>query len=398
VLDFFSASIRSVNSERAVNECIEVAFPDGIRNDCRVILFNATLGHQLSKVADVFHKAMPSVAVYGASGCAVTGREGIGESMHDLGIMAVCGPENEVASAAVSEIYGHNSYEKALELALSLKSRCNGINVIYLLCPGIDINNELVLKAFAETFGEDVEIFGGTASDNMRGLHCYQYHDNVMSEHDAFAVGFADPTLCGVTRATHGFTVYGEPMVATKTQGNQILELDGRGAWTVFTERLGLSEAQTCGETIPIGALAEKLPPELAEEHGSAYTLRVITKRDGETIHYPVTCQDGLKVWLTTRDEDLIFAEQKRTLDVLLSRIGGCKPVAVFQTDCLARGRFLFNRIVKDEIIAMMHDAFSTNGVVPPWLGNYGFGEYAKLGGKNDYHNYSTALLVLYRK
>jgi hypothetical protein len=352
----------------------------------------------LDKVAAVFHKAMPSAAICGASGCAVTSRDGVGESMHELGIMAVCGPANEVATAAVSEIYGHNSYEKALEMAKTLKSRCSGINIIYMFCPGIDINNALVLKAFAETFGEDVEIFGGTASDNMRGLHCYQYHDDVMSEHDAFAVGFADPTLYGATRATHGFTVYGEPMVATKTKGNQIMELDGRGAWTVYTERLGLPDATATGETIPIGALAEALPKELVEEYGNTHILRVISKRDGETIHYPTTCYDGMKVWLTTRDEDLIFAEQKRSLDYLRSKVAGGKPVAVFQTDCLARGRFLFNRIVKDEIIAMMHDALSADGTVPAWLGNYGFGEYAKLGGKNAYHNYCTALLVLFRR
>jgi len=398
MLEFVSASVRSVNSSRAVHECIDVAFPDGIREDCRVILCNATLGHRLDKIADALREAMPSVQVFGASGSAVTGRDGVGESMHELGIMAVCGPENEVATAAVSEIYAHNAYEKALEMAKSLKSQCNSINAVYLLCPGIDIDNQLVLQAFDDTLGEDVEIFGGTASDNMRGLHCYQYSGSQMSEHDAFAVGFADPTLRSVTRATHGFTIYGNPMTATKIQGNQILELDGRGAWTVYTERLGLTGATLCGETIPIGALAEELPPELVEEYGNTHILRVITKRDGEAIHYPVTCPEGLKVWLTTRDESLIFAEQQRSLDFLRSKIGSGKPVAVFQTDCLARGRFLFNRIVKDEIIAMMHTCLSNDGVVPPWLGNYGFGEYAKLGGKNAYHNYCTALLVLYRE
>ena len=398
MLEFFSASIRSVNSERAVNECIEVAFPDGIRDDCRVIIFNATLGHRLDKVAAVFHKAMPAVSICGASGSAVTGREGIGESMHELGIMAVCGPENEVASAAVSEIYAHNSYEKSLELAKSLKSRCSGINIIYLLCPGIDINNELVLKAFDETFGKDVEIFGGTASDNMRGQHCYQYHDNVMSEHDAFAVGFADPTLFGVARATHGFVAYGEPIVVTKSEGHLIHELDGRGAWTVYTERLGIAGAQTCYETIPTGALAAELPPELAEEYYNTHILRAVAKRDGEAIYYPMNARDGLKLWLTTRDEELIFSGQRQALDYLLKQIGGGKPVAVFQTDCLARGRYIFNRVVKDEMIAMMHDALSTDGVVPAWLGNYGFGEYTKLGGENEFHNYCTALLAVYRK
>ncbi len=398
MLEFFSSSVRSVNSERAAQECIDVAFPEGVPADCRVLLFNATMGHRLDKVATALQKLLPSVPLFGQSGCAVTGRDGVGESMHELGIMAVRGPENEVASAAVTEIYGHNSYEKALELAQNLQRKNDAINVIYLLCSGIDIDNALVLKAFDEVFGQKVTIFGGTSSDNMRGLFSYQYHDGVMNEHDACAIGFADPTLKNATRATHGFTAYGEPLVATKTEGNRIFEFNNRGAWSEYTARMSKPFESTCGDTIPVGALAEELPAELAKEYGNPHILRVITKHDGETMYYPVTCRDGLKVWLTMRDENLIFSEQRRSLDYLKSEIGTGKPVAVFQTDCLARGRFLFNRIVKDEIIAMMHDALSADGAVPPWLGNYGFGEYARLGGKNAYHNYSTALLVLYRE
>ena len=54
--------------------------------------------------------------------------------------------------------------------------------------------------------------------------------------------------------------------------------------------------------------------------------------------------------------------------------------------------------MIKDEIIAMMQSSLSNDGEVPPWLGMYGFGEYARLDGKNAYHNYSTALMVLYRE
>lgn len=397
MLEFRSASIRSVNSERAAKECIEVAFPEGNTEQCRVIIFNATLGHKLDKLAAAIREMVPAAALFGASGCAVTGREGVGESLNELGIMAVCGPENEIATAAVEGIYGRNSYEKALEMAKDLKNKCAGINVIYLLCSGIDIDNSLVLKAFDEVFGREVTIFGGTSSDNMRGVHSFQYHDGVMNEHDAFAIGFADPSLKNVTRATHGFTAYGEPLVATKTEGYIIREFGGRGAWSEFTSRLSFSPEVTCGETIPVGALAEELPPELAAEYGNPHILRVVTKHDGEAIYYPVTAYEGMQVRLTMRDEGLIFSEQKRSLEYIKEVMGNGKPVAVFQTDCLARGRFLFNRIVKDEIIAMMHDALSNDGEVPPWLGNYGFGEYARLGGKNSYHNYSTALLVLYR-
>ncbi|MDR2438695.1 MAG: FIST C-terminal domain-containing protein [Planctomycetaceae bacterium] len=397
MLEFFSSSVRIVNSERAAQECIEVVFPNGVPEDCRTIIFNATLGHKLDKVADAIHKTIPSIPVFGASGCGITGREGVGESMNELAIMAVCGQKEEVGTASVTEIYGQNSYEKGLELAKQLQEQVSAINTIYLLCPGIDIDNDLILKAFVEVFGEEVTIFGGTSSDNMRGIRSYQYHNNVLSEHDAWAVGFADSTLKNITRATHGFAAYGEPMTVTKAEGNRIYELNGRGAWTEYTTRLAKPIEATCGDTIPIGALAEKLPSDLAEEYGNSHILRVITKHDGDVIYYPVTCPEGSQLWLTLRDENLIFSEQQRSLEYLQKNIGNGKPVAVFQTDCLARGRFLFNRVVKDEIITMMHSALMVDGVVPPWLGNYGFGEYARLGGKNTYHNYSTALLVLYR-
>ena len=75
----------------------------------------------------------------------------------------------------------------------------------------------------------------------------------------------------------------------------------------------------------------------------------------------------------------------------------GPRPVAVFQTDCLLRGRTLFDKVMKDEIIGMMQNAFLNNGEIPPWLGMYGFGEFCPTGGQNLFHTYTTSLLVLYR-
>jgi hypothetical protein len=189
-------------------------------------------------------------------------------------------------------------------------------------------------------------------------------------------------------------------MVVTRAEGNRIFEIDGKPAWKAYIARLGLTPAPDtiCGETIPVGALAEELPPDVAEEYGNPHILRVITKYEEDgTIHYPTNAKAGLRFWLTTRDEDLIFSEQQRSLDYLNKQIGDGTPVAVFQTDCLARGRFLFNRVIKDEIITMMHSQLSRDGNIPPWIGMYGFGEYAHLGGRNSYHNYSTALMVLFR-
>lgn len=401
MLSFYSANVRSANTERAVLECMDIAFGDERPEGRGVLIFNAPLGHRLDRVAAAAKKALPNAIALGGSCSGVTGREGVGESMSDLAMMAIFGHENELRVSTVQEIYGGNAYEKGLELARGLTGGEGRVTAVYLLCPGIDIANDLVLKAFDEVLGADVQIFGGTSSDNMRGLLTQQYIGDALTEHSAWAVGFADSTLSGVTRATHGFTAYGNPLVVTRAEGNVIYEFNGKPAWQEYTERLGVTpKPETiCGETIPIGALAEALPEAVAAEYGNSHILRVITKYDAETgaIYYATTVRTGLELWLTHRDEELIFKEQARSLEFIRAELGSHKPVAVFQTDCLARGRFLFNRIMKEELIGMMQTSLSNDGTIPPWIGMYGFGEYARLGDMNEYHNYSTALLVLCR-
>ena len=114
-------------------------------------------------------------------------------------------------------------------------------------------------------------------------------------------------------------------------------------------------------------------------------------------MHYATEIREGTKVWLTVRDEDRIFSDMDRMMEQMNENPRGKKPVAVFHADCLARGRYLFNRIMREELVGRMQFPLSTDGVVPPWLGMYGFGEFARLGGANVYHNYTTAIYAIYR-
>lgn len=394
MLKFSSASARVVNTRRAVMECMEIALGENYQ-DTDLLVLHASIGHDFKEMIHQAHEMAPNARIVAASCCGVVGREGVSESMKDMALMAVKGKEFAVAS--VDHITGKNSYEKSLELAKSLKEQQPGINMIYFLASGIDIANDECIRAFEEILGEHVTIFGATSSDNMKGVISFQAVDDKVYEHAAFAVGFSDPTLTVDTQATHGFVAIGEPLVVTKAEGHIIKEFNGKPAWEEYTRRLGLTSDSTCGDTIPIGALGEKLSPELAKEYGNGHLLRVVTKRDGNDMHYATTIQEGTPLWLTTRDEELIFTEMDRMVQVMNDRNPGKKPVAVFHADCLARGRFLFNRIIKDELVSKMQYPFYNEGACPPWLGMYGFGEFARLGGKNVYHNYTTALYVIYR-
>ena len=394
MLQFYSASARIINSRRAVTECMEIALGDQYA-DCDLIILHASIGHNFNELITQAREMAPGARVLAASCCGVVGREGVSESMKDIALMAVKG--KEFAIAATDHIYGNNSYEKSLELARSLKAQSGNINMVYFLASGIDISNDQCIRAFEEVLGPEVTIFGATSSDNMKGLISYQAVDDKVYEHGAYAVGFCDPTLSVFTKATHGFVAVGEPMVVTSAEGCVIKELNGKPAWEVFTDRLGLSHDVTPGETIPIGALGERLNDKDAEEYGNKHILRVVTKREGNDMYYATDIAEGTELYLTKRDETLIFSEMGRMVKNLKDEMGGKQPVAIFHADCLARGRFLFDRIIKEELVGWMQTPFYVNNQCPPWLGMYGFGEFARLGGVNTYHNYTSALYVICR-
>jgi len=395
MLSFRSGNTRSVNARRAVLEALELAY--GVTDpDCDLVLVNAAVGHDLQRLSEAVRAQCPRAKVLAASCAGTVGRDGPGESMHDIALMGMSGSGFTVAH--VDGLFGPTSFAKGAELAQGLLGSPMPVRMIYLLASGIDIANNAVIAGIESVLGPDVVIFGATSSDQMKGVATFQAIDGQMFQHAAFAVGIWDPTLEVETQATHGFVAVGEPMVITRAEGNRLIEIDGQPAWPTYLQRLGLPASATEGDTIPIGALAERLPEDLASEYGNSHILRVVTHHsDAGEIYYATDCSQGKQLWLTTRDEELIFRDMDRMLRAMVSRREGQMPIAIFQADCLARGRRLFNMVMKDELVHRMQQPFSLDGVVPPWLGMYGFGEYAHLGGKNAYHNYTTALACLYR-
>jgi len=396
MLQFHSANVRAVNPQRAVLEALELALGPNDRR-CELILINAAVGHDLVALSKAAMSECPGARVLAASCAGVVGREGPGESMHDIAIMVIGGEGSTVAH--VDGLFGPTSFDKGVELGQALRKSPKPVRMLYLLASGIDIANDSLIAGIESVLGPEVTIFGATSSDQMQGVATFQAIDGQRFQHAAFAVGIWDPTLEVETQATHGFVAAGDPMTITATDCNRIVELDGKPAWPAFLAHMGLPPTATEGDTIPIGALAEALPQPIAAEYGNDHILRVVTHHTpaGEIV-YATEAPKGARLWLTKRDEDRIFKDMDRMMRAMTGRRPGAWPVAVFQADCLARGRRLFNRVMKEELVHRMQQPFARDGQVPPWFGMYGFGEYARLGGRNAYHNYTTALAALYRR
>ena len=397
MLQFYSSSNSVVNSKRAMAECIENALEGQNNLDCDLLIFYTTMGHNFKDLLSESRRLSPKAEIVGCTGMGVIGREGPNESMRALAIMAIKGEKDRFAVAAKESIINSDSFEIAAEMAKELKSKTPGITMIHFLPSFLDIISERAIEGFEAVFGPEVTLFGSISCDNMKNITNFQFYNERALERGAVAVGFADPELEIITKANHGFETVGSPFEVTKAEFPFIFELNGQPAWRYLTDRLGFPETANAIEVGLVSQFAEKLPESLHEEYGSEYILRIFVgkEEDGRIVTpYPDICQKGRKLWLARRDEEGIFKGVDRLLEQIIKGIEDRKPLAVFHADCLLRGRLSLNQVLKDEIIDRIQHPLCKDKDVP-WLGLYGMGEFAKLGGRNRIHLCTTSLYVI---
>ncbi len=398
MLNFNSGISNSVNSKSAIHGCLEQAFGESGASTSDLLIIHSTVGHNFPQILAAAKDACPQAEVIGCTGSGVIGREGVSESMRSMAVMAVTGPECAVVS--VDGLDGHNSKALGKQAAAALKDKLDGINMIYILTAGLDVAGDRVIEGIEEVFGADIPLFGATAADNGKAKGTFQFHGDKVLERGIILVGLADPSLEVIMGAHHGSVpLEGMTFVATKVDDNQILELDGKPAWPALLERVGLPANSDISETLPITGLGVTLNAEEQATYDNPQILRVPIKisDDRQSFYLPASVLEGTTLTLMQRDEQYIFDGLDGLVNRMTEQLDGRRPAAVFHADCMARGRLMFNRVLKDEIIAKMQHPICGEDAVP-WLGLYGFSEYCTIGNKNHFHSYTTSLYSLVRR
>ena len=398
MIEFQSGSSNAVNSGAAVVECVERAFPDGNAADCSVLIIHATVGHNFAQMSAAAKEACPNAEIVGCTGSGVIGREGVSEAMRAMAVMAVTG--NEVAVSVANGLNGENSKNLGEQVAGEIKAKQDGINMAYILTAGLDLSGDRIIDGIESVFDTELPIFGATAADNGKGARTFQFHNDQVLEEGLILVGFADPSLEVLSAVHHGsIPVEGATFEVTKSQDNRVIELDGKPAWPTLLERLGLDAMETDPpDVLPITGLGVTLDEGDQEVYDNPQILRVPlnVSDDRQTFCMPTSVPEGTRYQLMARDEQYIFDGVEKMMDRMMDDLDGKRPVAVFHADCMARGRLMFNKVLKDEIIAKMQYPLCGEDVVP-WLGIYGFSEYCRFAGKNRFHSYTTSLFPIVR-
>ena len=399
MLQFFSASTSIVNSKRAITECLENALQGEPDLNCDLIIIYSAMGHNFKDLLGEAHKLSPNARIAGCTCAGIIGKNGPDESMTALAIMAIKGPSNEFAICHRLKKVSIDSFTEGAELAAELKKMNQNINMIHFLPSFLEWKPfDKAIKGIESVFGSKLPIFGGVALDNFKAVNCFHFFDDQVFESGAVIIGFADPSLKFISHANHGFGVIeGMPFEVTKCDSNVIYEFNGIPAWSKLTETLGIPDTSYFMEALAIAGFARELPVELQAGYESKYfPFGIMGKNDDNSINLGITCQKGTKIWLTRRDEKAMFEGVELIINKILNELQGKKPTAVFHADCVVRGRFSLNRILKDELINRIQFPIC-RGENIPWIGLYSGGELCMVGGHNMINNFSSSLFVIYR-
>jgi hypothetical protein len=395
MLQFGSGNSGQVKSASAMAECIEKA-ADGNPSDIDVMLIHTTVGHNFKEMLDVAAAQCPNATVVGCTGSGVIHSEGVSEAMRAMAIMTIQGPE--VAAVFRDGLDRTNGREIAIDAAKELRDRLGDVTGIAVFTAGFDVTGDEVIAGIEEIFGPDVALIGGIAADNGKARGSFQFHGQSVTEHGVILIGMADKSLELLWIAHHGSSPIGEPFEVTDAQWGHVKAFGGEPAWPQIMERLGLPVDTPNDETIALAGMGIELPGSEQSEYDNSHIMRVPLQTDDEGGFFlPTNIPIGTKLSLMQRDEEKIFEGVDKMMSRLNDKVDGREIVAVFHADCMARGRYTLYRVLKDEIITKMQYPLVQDSEVP-WLGLYGYSEFCPLGGKNQFHSYTSSIFPLVRR
>jgi hypothetical protein len=243
---------------------------------------------------------------------------------------------------------------------------------------------EFVAGAY-EVAGGRIPLAGGAAGGPTRA----RFADGRALQRGVVAVAIGSDTPIGVGVA-HGCVTLGAPSIVTRSDGPNVIELDGRPAEAVYFEKLGVDgddldddEFETLAMTHP---LAE---PELS---GAVRPRYVRARAPGGALVCATSIERNAAVAVCDQTPDTIVRSASAAVEDAVSQLEG--PVeAALVFDCAARSAWFQGPLASalaDRELASLAEAFGQPA--PSLAGVYTRGEIGRARGAKGDRNHSVVV------
>jgi hypothetical protein len=330
----------------------------------------------------------PSVPVVGCSGQGVMGRGAVHEDGYAASLMALGGDGLSVAVTRVSEVQV-DTRAKGATLGRALRSQLGSPPKVTLLhydpLSGVD------LDVFLGGVGSEIEspLLGGAAAHyfNAAMTTTYQYFGTEVFSHGAVGISLAGDFSAEAVVST-GCAPVGYQLTVTKTEGNHILEFDGRPALDVWREITG---AKLTMDIMASSSVAIGVPVEGADG-GHLIRAAFVFDETRKGMMLGAAVPEGTVVTLYHRTVEDALSGAERMARELVERLSGKTLRAVLGFECGGRTRPFLGMDATNEENRTVQAAVGPDA---EWAGVVCWGELFPIGNKPGFHNYTFPLLAL---
>lgn len=261
--------------------------------------------------------------------------------------------------------------------------------VFIIACSEFATNFTMLFKGFIDVIGEDVNVYGGVAGDELTFTNSSVFTASKSTKRGIVAIAFDEEKVQVKGKVVCGWKPVGTEKTVTKSKGNRIYEIDNENALEITQRYAGIKELPPGNIESDI-LLSRTLAFQFLREKGERVTLLgMINKEDGSfTVQRDIS--EGSKFRFALPPDFEVIDEVLHSLSELKNTMPSADAILLFS--CAGRIDVL-GPIIQDEIkgIKNIWDA--------PLAGFFCNGELARANkGNLEIHNLTACCTVLKEK
>lgn len=303
-----------------------------------------------------------------------------------VGVLAMTAGPYRFGAASAGSIWG-NLDAAGQTIAQESKAAAGGspYGAVLLLVDSLAGDLQQVFTGIYRVTGPKIQIIGGAAGDEQKFVRTFVFHNGRVVEKGAVALWIGSEHPLSVVTG-HGWRPIGVPLLVTRVEGTEIIEISGRPAADVYEEQLGLAPGELSADRFWGTSILHPLG--LIQSDGSSVirVARAKTPQGGLKIQGCVP-PAGSAVQVMTGSTDALLGIVRGIARSALDSRPDAKVLLTFS--CAARAAIFGPRAQEEP--RMLQE---TAGGVPAF-GFYCCGEFARSAGVLGTHNATLTAMAL---
>ena len=291
--------------------------------------------------------------------------------------------ENTFVRTAEVNIDGYEG-SSAAGRALVSKLDTVGLKYVLVLSDGSAVNGSELVQGINSGVPEDVIITGGLAGDGSRFEYTLTGLNNPPGKGNIIAIGLYGEYVRIGHGSLGGWDSFGLEKTVTKSVSNELFEINGESALTLYKEYLG-----KYAESLPSSALLFPLAVQINQNGDQVVRTILSIDDDKQSMVFAGDIPENSQIRLMKANFDrLIDAAAVAALNSI-ETTHQCEPKLVLMISCVGRKLILDHRI--EEEVEAVQEAFGKDVAL---AGFYSYGEISPLKQGAECHLHNQTMTI----